>query len=180
MSRILVSIVVILIAILPEPVHGDALGRASVIDGDTIEIQGQRIRLHGIDAPESAQLCRKPNGANWRCGQQSALALADHIGALPISCRRTDTDRYGRMIAICFEGATELNAWMVAEGWAVAYRRYSNDYVMQEQQAEEAGKNIWSSRFVMPWDWRRGQRLDELTTDDLSDGCTISRSVILA
>jgi endonuclease YncB( thermonuclease family) len=134
-------------------------GIASVIDGDTIEIHRTRIRLHGIDAPESAQLCRRATGERWRCGQQAALALAARINRAPVTCRPTDTDRYGRMIAICLKGRENLNAWMVAEGWAVAYRRYSLDYVALEERAKAAGKGIWSSRFVMPWDWRRGDRI---------------------
>lgn len=137
----------------------DLTGVASVIDGDTLEIHGIRIRLHGIDAPESSQLCLDADNQAWRCGQRAALALSDHIGRAPISCRKTDTDRYGRTIAVCSRGTRDLNAWMVQQGWAVAYRRYSHDYIPHEEAARAAGTGIWSSRFVMPWDWRRGQRI---------------------
>jgi len=155
----------LLAALLLVGVSGSAIasaeitGVASVIDGDTIEIHGQRIRLHGIDAPESAQLCLRPDGSQWRCGQQAALALADRIGRLSVACRRTDTDRYGRVVAVCHQGSEELNAWMVSEGWAVAYRQYSGGYIAAEDRARTSGKNIWSGRFVMPWDWRRGARI---------------------
>lgn len=143
------------VASAPETISGVA----SVIDGDTIEIHGMRIRLHGIDAPESAQLCVNAVGKSWRCGQQAALSLADRIGRARISCRRTDTDHYGRMIGVCMKGRENLNAWLVSAGWALAFRRYSEDYVAQEEQAKARRAGIWASRFVMPWEWRRGQRI---------------------
>ena len=79
------------------------VGVASVIDGDTIEIHGQRIRLFGIDAPESSQLCARPTGERWRCGQQASFALADRIGRATVSCQPHDLDRYGRIVAVCFQ-----------------------------------------------------------------------------
>lgn len=178
MHRALTSILVLLLLVLAPSAHADVAGRASVIDGDTIEIHGQRIRLHGIDTPESAQLCVGPDGTNWRCGQRAALALAGRIGTSPVTCRRTDTDQYGRIVAVCLEGAEDLNAWMVAEGWAVAYRRYSDDYVAVEEQAKATGRNIWSSRFVMPWDWRRGQRVVQREArDERQAGCDIKGNI---
>jgi endonuclease YncB( thermonuclease family) len=137
---------------------GDITGIASVTDGDSLEIRGIRIRLHGIDAPESRQLCTQPSGQTWRCGQRAALALADRIGRRTVSCLALDVDRYSRAIAVCQQGGQDLSRWMVREGWAVAYRRYSHDYVLDEIDAQRAGRNIWSGSFVMPWDWRRGAR----------------------
>jgi endonuclease YncB( thermonuclease family) len=133
-------------------------GVASVIDGDTIEIRGDRIRFHGIDSPESRQLCTELTGVTWRCGQQAALALSDRIGRRSVSCEARDTDRYGRTIAVCTQDGEDLNRWMVLEGWAVAYLKYSQDYALAEADAQSAGRNIWSGSFVMPWDWRRGIR----------------------
>ena len=130
------------------------VGVASVIDGDTIEIHGQRIRLFGIDAPESSQLCERPTGARWRCGQQASFALADRIGRATVRCDPRDLDRYGRVVAVCFRGNEDLNRWMVANGWAVSVRRYSLDYVANEAAALRSGINIWSGDFDMPWDWR--------------------------
>ena len=80
------------------------VGVASVIDGDTIEIHGQRIWLFGIDAPESSQLCVRPTGERWRCGQQGSLALSDRIGRATVSCQPRDIDRYDRVVAVCFKG----------------------------------------------------------------------------
>lgn len=114
-------------AIGPASAQEDLTGVASVVDGDTIEIHGQRIRLHGIDAPESSQLCVRPTGERWRCGQQASFALADRIERATVSCQPGDRDRYGRIVAICFKGNEDLNRWMVASGWAVAFRRYSED-----------------------------------------------------
>ncbi|WP_281019928.1 thermonuclease family protein [Minwuia sp. IMCC3060] len=136
----------------------EIVGRASVTDGDTVVIRSERIRLHGIDAPESAQTC-EAGGKVWRCGQQASLALADKIGRLPVRCETFQRDRYGRAIAICRQGQTDLNRWMVRNGWALAYRRYSTDYVAAENEAKNAGLGIWQGRFVPPWNWRRGKRL---------------------
>jgi endonuclease YncB( thermonuclease family) len=134
------------------------LGIASVIDGDTIEIHSQRIRLYGIDAPESSQLCVRPTGKRWRCGQQGSFALSDRIGRATVSCQPRDLDRYGRVVAICFKGDEDLGRWMVLNGWAVAFRRYSLDYVADEDVARQDHINIWSGNFDMPWEWRARQR----------------------
>jgi endonuclease YncB( thermonuclease family) len=72
-----------------------------MIDGDTIEIHGQGIRLHGIDTPEDGQTCDDASGKPYRCGQVAALALADKIGAGTVACEQRDTDRYGRIVAVC-------------------------------------------------------------------------------
>lgn len=129
-------------------------GTASVIDGDTIEIRGERIRLDAIDAPESSQLCLDTSGKRYRCGQKSAIALADMIGRSVVSCKPKGRDRYKRTIAICFKGDTTLNAWMVAQGWAFAYRKYGEDYIVQEDEARIARRGIWAGSFEMPWNWR--------------------------
>jgi endonuclease YncB( thermonuclease family) len=133
------------------------LGQASVIDGDTIEIHGRRIRLSGIDAVESGQRCRR-DGKPWLCGKDSAFALADRIGRSTIGCQGTENDRYGRLVAVCFQAGEDLNRWMVEQGWAVAYRRYSMDYVAAEDAARRAGRGLWSGQFEMPWAWRRKTR----------------------
>ena len=159
-DRFLLRLTLILcLLLLPLPVSAQTItGVASVTDGDSLEIRGTRIRLHGIDAPESRQLCTRPSGQQWRCGQQAALALSDRIGRRSVSCVTRDIDRYGRTIAVCSQDGVDLNRWMVSEGWAVAYRQFSRDYVSVEAEARRAGRNIWSGSFVMPWDWRRGVR----------------------
>ena len=154
----IVAVLALLLSAAPVTAN-QLIGVASVIDADTLEIRGVRIRLHGIDAPESRQLCRRSSGDKWRCGQQAALALADRIGRRTVNCAVRDVDRYDRAIAVCIQGNQDLNRWLVSEGWAVAYRRYSRDYIGAEDQARRAGRNIWAGQFVMLWDWRRGQRL---------------------
>lgn len=134
------------------------VGTASVIDGDTIEIHGARIRMHGIDAPESRQECMRADGTAWRCGQKAALALSDLIGRSTVRCEPRDHDRYGRIVALCFKGTEDLSRWMIVNGWAVAYRKYSLDYVADEERAQRAKVGIWSGTFEMPWDWRASRR----------------------
>jgi len=99
-------------------------------------------------------MCVRPNGERWRCGQQASLALADQIGRATVRCEQRDVDQYGRVVAVCFKGAEDLDRWMVANGWAVAFRRYSLDYVADEDIARRNRINIWSGEFDLPWDWR--------------------------
>ena len=140
------------------------VGRAAVTDGDTVVIHGTRIRLYGIDAPESAQLCQDAAGKDYRCGQKAALALADRIGEAPISCEPRDTDRYGRTVAVCRKGAEDLNGWLVEQGLATAYQRYSRDYVQAETTARALKRGIWAGTFDPPSDWRRGKRANGVET----------------
>ena len=130
-------------------------GGASIIDGDTIEICGQRIRLFGIDAPEAGQTCRGAKGEEYRCGQKAALVLDARIGDGVVTCERKDTDRYGRTVATCRVYGEDLGAWMVGLGWAVAYRAYSNRYVPAEDLARRRHAGMWAGSFTPPAEWRR-------------------------
>ncbi|UWL59243.1 thermonuclease family protein [Brucella pseudintermedia] len=135
----------------------DLTGRASVIDGDTIEIQGQRIRLNGIDAPESWQTCKDAAGKTYRCGKDAAFALADFLDASqPISCLAVSMDRYRRTVADCFRSDREpVNAWMVREGWAVDWVKYSGGaYEREQDAAQSAQRGIWQGDFQMPCEAR--------------------------
>ena len=135
-------------------------GPARIIDGDTIDVAGERIRLHGIDAPESAQTC-VADGVTWSCGKRATAALVEFIGSVPVRCEDKGTDRYGRTIATCHIRGEDIEAWMVLNGWALAYRKYSTDYVGQEKAAKAARRGIWRGEFVSPWEWREGVRLEQ-------------------
>ena len=129
-------------------------GIARVIDGDTIDIRGNRIRLDGIDAPESKQTCEL-NGQSYPCGQRATEAMVMLLGARPIECSEMGKDRNGRVIARCRVDTSDVGTWMVEHGWAVAYRKYSLEYVSAENRARAAKLGIWAGTFDMPEDWRR-------------------------
>ncbi len=135
----------------PDPVF------AEVVDGDTLKIGENRIRLHGIDAPESRQKCRDEAGKPWPCGQQAKAALAARIGASPLFCHEKGRDSYARTLAVCFVEDIDLNRFMVENGWAVAYRAYSRDYAAAEGEAKSNRRGIWAGKFEMPRDWRKRQ-----------------------
>ena len=133
-------------------------GPARVVDGDTLRIGDARIRLHGIDAPESGQTCTDASGRIWSCGPEATAALRELVGNRAVGCAVRDTDRYGRLVAVCSLSGIDLNAWMVENGRALAHRRYSRDYVLQEGVARAERRGLWRGGFVAPWDWRRGRR----------------------
>ena len=141
-----------------QPSREQHTGSVRVIDGDTVDLSGMRVRLYGIDAPEAAQTCQR-NGREWACGTDAMRALKTEIGSLGVSCEEQDIDRYDRVVGICHTGSRDINAWMVRSGWAVAYRQYGGEvYDGEEVVARVAQRGLWSSDFVMPWDWRRGER----------------------
>jgi len=143
---------------LPEPAQAPSAqplsGIARVIDGDTISVQGTHIRLAGIDAPESKQTCER-NGQPYACGERAIEALIVLLGARPVECRKTSTDRYQRVIAKCTVDSTDLGAWMVEHGWAIAYRKYSLDYLSAEDRARSSKLGMWAGTFMMPEEWRK-------------------------
>ena len=142
----------------PGTAFADIAGTASVIDGDTLEIHGQRIRLFGIDAPEGRQTCDRQGNA-WRCGQRAALALADKIGRRPIDCKERDRDRYRRIVAVCYLQGEDLNGWLVRQGWALDYRQYSKGrYAAGEAEARAGRRGVWAGEFQKPWTWRKQKR----------------------
>jgi len=138
-------------------------GIAKVTDGDTIRIEGKKIRFFGIDAPEKKQQCKKTwltisfisFSKNYPCGQISSDKLKKKINNKLLICKWTNKDRYKRYIAECFKGKTNLNAWMVRSGYAVAYRKYSKKFVSQEIFAKKEKLGLWSGTFTMPWDYRK-------------------------
>ncbi|MCO6441792.1 MAG: thermonuclease family protein [Nitrococcus mobilis] len=152
-------LLLILLALLPSLVLAETLtGVPLVVDGDTLEIRGERVRLYGIDAPEHAQPCYDSDGFPWRCGQKAAAALAARIGGRAVRCEGNERDRAGHRLAVCYLQGQDLNAWMVRWGWASAYRCRSRDYIGEERQAKAAELGVWSGSFLMPWRWRSLRR----------------------
>jgi endonuclease YncB( thermonuclease family) len=133
----------------------DWVGQASVIDGDTLEIHSTRIRLWGIDAPESSQLCRGEDSLQYRCGAKAANELDAIIARRPVNCIPISLDRYGRTVATCSVGGTDLGEWLVKEGLALDWPDYSNGkYGAVQREAEQAGRGIWKGSYVEPWLYR--------------------------
>ena len=151
-------------------------GEAVVIDGDTIEIQSKRIRLHGIDAPESDQICRDKNEQDYRCGKAATQRLTSLIGRHIVTCEIRDTDHYGRLVAVCSVKEQDINRRLVREGLALAYRKYSSAYLKAEDEERKSGAGLWQGKFIKPWDWRQGNRL-EASNAERSGRCLIKGNI---
>ena len=123
-------------------------------------ISGTKVRLSGIDTPERKKTCRKAS-VSWRCGYEATKTLRGSTYTNEARCVGDTKDRYGRLIADCFVDGYNINARLVYEGMALAYRRYSKKYVPEEDEAKAAKRGMWAGEFVAPWDWRRGKRLDQ-------------------
>ena len=126
-----------------------------ITDGDTIKFNNKKIRLHGIDTPEIKQLCKNKDGEDYKCGVKAKLALITLISSNQVKCSVHGKDRYKRLIATCFIKNININEWLVKEGWALAYRRYSKDYVNEEVFAKNNNLGLWRGDFLEPWKWRR-------------------------
>jgi endonuclease YncB( thermonuclease family) len=130
-------------------------GQASIIDGDTIEIHGTRIRLWGIDAPESTQLCRDADSKPYRCGAKAANDLDAFIARRPVNCTPVSRDQYGRTVATCSVGGIELGEWLVRNGLALDWPQYSKGrYDPAQTDADHAGRGMWAGSYVEPWQYR--------------------------
>jgi endonuclease YncB( thermonuclease family) len=132
----------------------DVTGMPRIVDGDTIQIDVTKIRLSGIDAPETDQLCLDEKGQRWSCGITSRDELVRHAGNKPWTCHVTGTDRYGRSLATCEVNGEDIERWMVKSGWALAFVRYSHAYDNDETIARNAHIGLWAGAFIVPWDWR--------------------------
>ena len=128
-----------------------------VVDGDTIHIGKLKYRFSGIDAPEMKQLCNK-DGKEVLCGVLAKNALIEKINNSPVTCKIEEVDRYKRLVAECFVGEESLSKFLVKNGYAVAYRRYSMKFVDDENYAKENKLGLWSMAFEYPWDYRAKAR----------------------
>jgi endonuclease YncB( thermonuclease family) len=132
----------------------DLSGVPRIVDGDTLAIGSTKVRLEGIDAPETDQVCLNANGAHWTCGIDARDQLVEHIAGRDIECTSHGTDAYRRTLAICYLAGEDLNAWMVQEGWALAYVQYSSAYRQVEEDARAKRRGLWQRAFIAPGDWR--------------------------
>jgi endonuclease YncB( thermonuclease family) len=156
-STLAAAVVACLFGPLSSIAYGDVIGEARVLDGDTIDVAGERVRLHGIDAPETRQTCSVA-GVGYDCGKNATRMLTGVVNGQQVTCKGDKRDRYGRLIAVCFVGDSDLNARMVRDGWALAYRKYAKDYVAQESEARASGSGMWRGEFLEPWEWRKQAR----------------------
>lgn len=134
---------------------GNLAGPARVIDGDTLAIGGQRVRIIGVDAPETRQICRNAARQGWPCGVEAAEAMRAHLGQDPVSCRLAGRDRYGRDLGECALEGHDLGSWLVRQGWAIPFGDRRKVYEAQRRAAQASRRGLWAGPFDRPADWRR-------------------------
>ena len=125
----------------------------TVVDGDTIKLGDIKIRFSGIDAPEINQTCIASEG-KLACGKISKDILIAKVTNNKISCTDEGKDVYGRVLGECFVNGESLSSYLVREGFAFAYRKYSNKYIQDEEYAKSNKLGMWSMEFEYPWDFR--------------------------
>ena len=125
-----------------------------ITDGDTIKINGEKIRFSGIDDPELKQTCSK-KGVKKLCGITAKKILKNKIADNKIVCIREGKDQYKRTLAECFVNNESLSSYLVRSGYAFAYRRYSKKFIDDEDYAKSNKLGMWAMKFEFPWDWRR-------------------------
>ena len=152
-------------------------GKADIVDGDTIKIAGIPIRLEGIDAPEQRQSCAADENRAIPCGELATKMLAQMIDGAPVTCVLRGKDSYGRLLGDCSTESGSLNARMVRSGWALAFVKYSQLYVGEEQEARTARAGLWQWQFDKPWDWRAGILQEAVGSPESPDGCVIKGNI---
>ena len=150
-------------------------GAARIIDGDTIAIGQQVVRLLSIDAPENGQNCKDANGRGYNCGAASENYMKSLVKG-DVTCRGQSMDDYKRLLAHCQLGEIDINREMVRSGHAVVFRRFSDEYDTEELEAKAAGRGMWSGQFIMPWDFR-AQRWAGAGDDAPDPECPIKGNV---
>ena len=161
-----IRIIITLLVLLSNSIAEEISGIPKVVDGDTVHIDNYKFRLEGIDAPEMRQQCKKESFKisffisftfykDYSCGRVSKEKLITKIDTTEIKCISSSKDRYKRYIATCYKGKTNLNQWMVRNGFAIAYRRYSKKYIPDEEFAKENKLGLWKGKFMEPEKWRK-------------------------
>ena len=152
-----------------------AFGQIRIVDADTIILNKEKIRLHGIDAPETEQSCYIEDQA-WSCGKEATeylKKLLEGVSTQSLLCKISSKDRYGRSIGVCYIGEININSNLVENGWALAYTEYSKDYIIYQKLASENKVGIWQGDFVEPWNWRKGIRVKAIK----KNGCMIKGNI---
>ncbi|MBB3712136.1 endonuclease YncB(thermonuclease family) [Limimaricola variabilis] len=170
-----------LCSIEPAPAAGPS-GIVAVIDGDTLDVGGARVRLHGVDAPENAQRCDTGSGAQWACGDWVTQEASLRFAGREARCETVDIDRYERIVARCAVDGADIGETLVSEGLALAYVEYSRAYEAQEAEARAARRGIWRGEVQAPWDWRRAKRAGQGIPDPAPErieagGCAIKGNI---
>ena len=133
----------------------DVYTSLKIIDGDTIILNSEKIRFYGIDTPEKKQKCKDKSGLSYPCGLVATNELKKIIISGKLFCKKRTTDRYRRSISTCYVNGVDVSSLMVKNGWALAYRKYSKDYIDEENEAKEKKRGMWAGKFVAPWKWRK-------------------------
>jgi endonuclease YncB( thermonuclease family) len=141
-----------------EAVPGEVSGPATIIAGDVLEVEGQRIRLAGIDAPEPNQVCRLPH-RDYDCGHIAATALMDLTAGATVRCVLHGKADDHAVLGSCSADGYDLSEGMAYTGWALALPGEGGRYRSVEEGARTAGRGLWRGEFVKPWEWRCGVRL---------------------
>ena len=147
----LISIFILVFILTIDDIKSQEL---KVVDGDTIHLNGEKIRFKGIDTPELKQICIK-DGSKNRCGETAKQILINKIGENKVECIREGIDQYQRTLAECFVNDESLSSYLVKSGYAFAYRKYSKKFINDENYARGKKIGMWSMKFEYPWDYRR-------------------------
>ncbi len=150
--KLLVAVPMMVLPVLASA--ADITGVPRIREGDQIQIGNTRIRLGGIDAPSADQLCLNTSGERWTCGVAARDELIRHTDKKAWTCHLRQTDRRGRSVARCEVDGEDIQKWMVRNGWALSYARFSHDYDADEKVARDAKAGMWQGAFIAPWDWR--------------------------
>ena len=155
----------------------DVDGTVRVIDGDTLDVGGARVRIHGIDAPEVGQMCTTRQGAEFACGAFVRDEVRRRYEGAYATCQQMDMDRYGRVVGKCFVNGQDIGGTIVAQGYAEAYRQFSMDYDLAEKNAQVLGLGLWAGNMQSPAEFRADQRAPTPDTAPLNANCIIKGNI---
>jgi len=137
-----------------QALSAEVSGVPRIVDADTLYIDAHKIRLSGVDAPETDQVCLDARGQTNTCGIEAKNRLQERFGGRPLTCTLSGTDLYGRSLGDCAADGESISRWLVRNGWALAFRKYSTTFIADEDYARERKVGLWAGAFIAPWDWR--------------------------